>query len=313
MNKKVTPKPLSSFRTKTIKPRRKNQSWDWTKKTDQALERYFKWEHKPHIQKRIYQEHLQIPLNNIARIMLNRIMWKGQGDRLINFDTNKETSLRQEKENIINELESIFFTTVCPYVKQSFELVEEGKEPTIPNIFGYILQSFHNHLIDVNVERTMNSIGGSKFESLPTNSEGYKSTKADYNFLLHKKGLSIDDENIKKVDGSFTEEKYLNSIIDYWDFNIDKIWKRKNQQLSRQTARNVVELFQRSKNIKHFKVVSMRRYLRKMMGWKKGDGIYNSHKRNIFNDIIMFMKRRNKLLRKQFIRTGYIDYYYLMD
>ena len=65
----------------------------------------------------------------------------------------------------------------------------------------------------------------------------------------------------------------------------------------------------RSQKIKHFKVVSMRRYLRKMMGWKKGDNIYNSGKRNTFNDIIMFMKRRNLRLRKQYIEKGYIDFY----
>ena len=44
--------------------RKKHQQWSWTDKTDYAVERYIKWTSKPLIQKRIFSEHIEIPLRN---------------------------------------------------------------------------------------------------------------------------------------------------------------------------------------------------------------------------------------------------------
>lgn len=100
-----------------------------------------------------------------------------------------------------------------------------------------------------------------------------------------------------------------NQVMGYWDKNIEYIWSRKNQTNSRIVARAVVELMRRSQQIKFFKVDSMRRYLRKMLGW---EGIESTNKpeRNTFNKVILDMKKRNKLLRLQYDKTGRICYHY---
>ena len=55
--------------------RKKHQQYYWTEKTDKALERYIKWETKPHIQQRIFQEHIEIPLRNISRRVIGNVTW----------------------------------------------------------------------------------------------------------------------------------------------------------------------------------------------------------------------------------------------
>ena len=45
--------------------RKKHQQWRWTDKTDSAVDRFIEWKSKPHIQKRIFEEHIEIPLRNI--------------------------------------------------------------------------------------------------------------------------------------------------------------------------------------------------------------------------------------------------------
>ena len=88
---------------------------------------------------------------------------------------------------------------------------------------------------------------------------------------MHRKG-----HELEQVDHIFFDEvDYINLMMNYWDKNIEYIWNRSNQELQRQIAHNVIELFRRKNQIKHFKVDSMRRYLRKMMNWDSGTNIYN--------------------------------------
>ena len=88
---------------------------------------------------------------------------------------------------------------------------------------------------------------------------------------------------------------------------------RSNQDLQRKVS-NVIELM-RSHKIKHFKVDSMRRYLRKMMDWKKKN-------MSIIKKVVSLVEvgnltsyplyeRRNKLLKSQYEKTGMIDFYYI--
>ena len=108
---------------------------------------------------------------------------------------------------------------------------------------------------------------------------------------------------------------YIGEMLSYWDKNIPLIWNKKNQGLQREIARNVIKLMRRSDEIIYFRVDSMRRYLRKMMNWEKGENIYNkkggSGKRNQFNRVIRFMRDRNKLLKSQYDKKGMIDFYYI--
>tara|TARA_B100001250_G_scaffold414622_2_gene454807 strand:+ start:5106 stop:6101 length:996 start_codon:yes stop_codon:yes gene_type:complete len=324
INQEMYSTPLDKKNIKSLKSlrspmtRKKFQNSHWSDKVDKAIERYVKWEHKPHIQKRIFREHIGIPLRNVSRSILKKTIFLKRGEKLMEFDPYNDKSwiedplfkelkkidgkeaYDKEIENIVDECVSFFFTTCYPYIRNSILLVNEGEEQTIKSNIGYIRVAIYHYLINLNRERSRNSVGGKYWEELPD-----QSTQGDYYFELYKKGMVVPSTE-KEIDNELI---YVNELLDYWDKNIPLIWKRKNQELARTTARNVVELMRRSQKIKHFKVVSMRRYLRKMMGWEKGDNIYNSGKRNTFNDIIMFMKKRNKLLRKQYVEKGYIDFY----
>ena len=156
------------------------------------------------------------------------------------------------------------------------------------------------------MERTKNSIGGKYMESLPE-----QRTDSDYYFILYKKNMYVPSFD-EKLDN---DTIYIGEMLSYWDKNIPLIWNKKNQGLQREIARNVIKLMRRSDEIIYFRVDSMRRYLRKMMNWEKGENIYNkkggSGKRNQFNRVIRFMRDRNKLLKSQFRKSGMIDYYYL--
>ena len=203
---------------------------------------------------------------------------------------------------------SFFFTTLLPYIKTSIELVNKGKEKTIQSNFAYINYSIRIELLGINKERTKNSIGGANIEDIP-----YSDTKKDYNYLLFKKKMYVPSSDQTEFD---SEALYINDLLSYWDKNIPLIWKKENQGLQRTIAENVIELMRRSKKIKHFKVDSMRRYLRKMMDWDSGTNIYNTKgssggQRNKFNRVIRFMRDRNDLLRSQYKKRGMIDFYYI--
>ena len=268
--------------------RRKNQEGWWTDKTTYAVERYIKWKSKPHIQTRIYHEHIEIPLRNISRRNIKTSLYFGKGEKLFDYNPYKETSYETEIENLVDECVSFFFTTLLPYV-------ENGK---IKNIFGYINSSMRHNLLQVNIER---SHGMVDWKPLP--SDEFEDTK------IYRNGIEL--PKIVGSDLTVDEIDYINHMLSYWDKNIDLIWKRKDQQLSRDVASNVLELFRRSHKIKYFKVDSMRRYLRKMMNWGTGEHVYKSSKRNIFNKVIWFMRDRNKLLKTQYEKRGMIDYYYI--
>ncbi|SVB20493.1 uncharacterized protein METZ01_LOCUS173347 [marine metagenome] len=273
--------------------RRKNQQWDWTDKTDSAIERYIKWESKPHIQQRIYKEHIEIPLKNTSRRNIKNVMYFNKGEKLMEFDPYKESTYETEINNLVIECESFFFTTLLPYIKNG----------NIKTIFGYVNSSIKHYLVSLNIDKTMNEIGGSNFVPLPLSDEEYS--------VMHRKG-----HELEQVDHIFNDEvDYINLMMNYWDKKIEYIWNRSNQELQRQIAHNVIELFRRKNQIKHFKVDSMRRYLRKMMNWDSGTNIYNvkggGSKRNVFNRVIRFMRDRNKLLRFQYNKRGMIDFYYI--
>ena len=288
--------------------RKKHQQYYWTEKTDKALERYIKWETKPHIQQRIFQEHIEIPLRNISRRVIGNVTWKEQREKLVEYLEYENTTPTKERENLVDECVSFFFTTLLPYIKTSIELVNKGKEKTIQSNFAYINYSIRIELLGINKERTKNSIGGANIEDIP-----YSDTKKDYNYLLFKKKMYVPSSDQTEFD---SEALYINDLLSYWDKNIPLIWKKENQGLQRTIAENVIELMRRSKKIKHFKVDSMRRYLRKMMDWDSGTNIYNTKgssggQRNKFNRVIRFMRDRNDLLRSQYKKRGMIDFYYI--
>ena len=266
----------------------------WTDSTNLAVKRYIKWENKPSTTKRIYKEHIQTPLRNLCKRNVKTQMFFGKGEKLIQYDPFKETSYDDEIENLVNECVSFFFTTLLPYIK----------EGNIDNIFGYINSSIKHNLILMNTQR---SSGTFDWEPL----YGYGQDDS----LMHRSGMEL--PKIKGSDLSIDEVHYVNLIMNYWDKNIDNIWKQKNQEFQRTVARNVIDLMRRSKKIKHFKVDSMRRYLRKMMGWETGDKVYSKKgmkgggQRNAFNKVLRKMRDRNKLLRLQYKSKGMIDFYYI--
>lgn len=274
--------------------RKKHQQWDWTSKTDSAVGRYIKWSSKPHIQERIYKEHIEIPLRNTSRRVIKNQIYFNKGEKLIQYDPYKESSYEQEIENLVDECVSFFFTTLIPYINN-------GK---IENIFGYVYSSIKHNLLQMNIERSSGT-----FDWKPL--YGYDEDDS----VLHRGGVEL--PKIEGSDVSIDEVDYINLMLNYWDKNIPIIWGRSNQDLQRKVASNIVELMRRSQKIKHFKVDSMRRYLRKMMDWNKGEHVYNKKgsksggSRNAFNRVIHFMRDRNKLLKSQYNKKGMIDFYYI--
>ena len=107
-----------------MKKRKKHQEYKWTDKTDYAMERYIKWESKPHIQQRIYHEHIEFPLRNISRRLIKGVMYINKGERLIEFDPFSDKSYfddekitsseayNKELENLVDECVSFFFTRI---------------------------------------------------------------------------------------------------------------------------------------------------------------------------------------------------------
>jgi len=308
--------------------RKKHQVYDWNEKTDSAIERYVKWEKKPHIQQRIFQEHIEIPLRNTSRRLIKNVMFFNKGERLMEYDPYSDKSYfdnesitsseayNQGLENLVDECVSFFYTTLFPYIRNSILLVNEGEEKTVQSNFGYVNSSIRHYLVNLNIERTWNSVGGKYVEELP---EG--GTSRDYSFILYrdewKKNQKDGTSNSHLFEHKFDNDTiYIGELLSYWDKNIPLIWKKDNQGLQRVVAENVIKLMRRSEKIKHFKVDSMRRYLRKMMDWDSGTNIYNTKgssggQRNKFNRVIRFMRDRNTLLWNQFKKTGMIDYYYI--
>ena len=101
--------------------------------------------------------------------------------------------------------------------------MNEGGEQTIKSNTGYIRVSIYHYLINLNRERSRNSVGGKYWEELPD-----QSTQGDYYFELYKKGMTIPSIE-KEIDN---EVVYVNELLDYWDKNIPLIWKRKDQELA---------------------------------------------------------------------------------
>lgn len=276
--------------------KKQHQPYSWISKTDDALKRYFKWESKPHIQNRIYKEHIEIPLRNIILSMIIKEQSKGNWEKLIEYGLqnynieddygNKVNPIIKERNNLVDECVSFFFTTLCPYIKNG----------TIKNNFAYLYKSIHHYLTNKNIE---NSDTLNYTEPLPSfDSENEKFFRDNSEFV------KIPDSNL-----SDDETEFINLMMNYWEYNIDFIWRG---DLQREIARNVIELFRRSHTIKYFRTTSMRRYLRKMMEWKSNEGIYNKKgsggNRNAFNNVIRKMRDRNRLMRQQYLLRGTIDF-----
>ena len=274
--------------------RKQHQQFKWTEKTNSAIDRYIKWEVKPHIQQRIYKEHIQFPLRNVSHGLVNKALWFGKGEKLFEYDPyQKDSSWSIEKENLVDECVSYFFTTLLPYIKNG-NIDDYGK---------YVYEAIRRNLIQLNHE---DSNGIVNWKPVPVE---------EYDEKINRRGMEL--PKIVGSDLSVDEMDYINLMLNYWDKNIPIIWGRSNQDLQRKVASNVIELMRRSHKIKHFKVDSMRRYLRKMMDWKKGEHVYNKKgsksggSRNAFNRVIHFMRDRNKLLKSQYDKTGMIDFYYI--
>ena len=66
--------------------RKKHQQWEWTEKTDSGIQRYIKWKSKPHIQDRIYKEHIQFPLRNLSRRLIKNQIYFNKGETKITIN-----------------------------------------------------------------------------------------------------------------------------------------------------------------------------------------------------------------------------------
>ena len=82
--------------------RKKHQQWSWTDKTDYAVERYIKWSSKPHIQKRIFSEHIEIPLKNHINDFVSK---KVGGNSYLKTKYLVDGFSIQFKEEVVSELE----------------------------------------------------------------------------------------------------------------------------------------------------------------------------------------------------------------
>lgn len=275
--------------------KKKHQQISWTERTSSALDRYFKWESKPHIQERIYKEHIEVILRNIILTMIIKEQSKGNWEKLFEYsfkdynikddDGIKLNPIIEERKNLVDECISIFFTTLCPYIKNG----------TIKNYGAYIYKGLKHYLTQKNIE---NSRKVNYSDPLPTmDSENEKFFRNNSEFL------KITDSNITD-----SETEFVNLMMNYWEQNIDFIWNRKNHVLHRQVAYNVLELFRRSHTIKYFRITSMRRYLRRMMEWKK-DTKYNNSKRNVFNDVILTMRDITRHQRTHYRKKGMINFH----
>ena len=81
--------------------RKKHQQWEWTEKTDSGIQRYIKWKSKPHIQDRIYKEHIHYPLYKMAEnLNVMRETNETQGhDKGEEFTANKASEWDTEHVN----------------------------------------------------------------------------------------------------------------------------------------------------------------------------------------------------------------------
>ncbi len=274
--------------------KKQHQSYSWNQRTDSALQRYIKWSSKPHIQNRIYKEHIEIPLYNIINMLLikhspynyktpSKIIW----DRLYN----EHQTIAETKRFYITDSQGYFFTNILPY------LTSNQKK----NTGGYIYKTIEIYLTKKNIESTVIVTKTEPIDYLEDEEMFFRQNPKLNKMILRRiEGSNLSDEEVE----------YTNLVINYWDQNINFIWNRKNHELQREIARNVVELFRRCHTIKYFRTTSMRRYLRKMMGWKSSDSplVLGSGKRNTFNNVISYMRDKNRLMRIQYTSTGQINF-----
>ncbi len=265
----------------------------WSPKTDRAVERYIKWMDTPSVTRKIYKD-IEIPL----RVLCERMIWsylkkyKSTNPdypypKLLQHKPKGSKGFDDELRNLIDECVSTFFTTTIPYIKNG----------NIENNFGYTRQVISTHIVD----RMSDDIKGGTTD--------YKNFMKVHD-IVYREGGKMMVKSPEEIFMGNPEVDYITQMLNYWDKNIDEIWSRKNQELHRTCARNIVTLMRRSHRILHTKQDSMMFYLRKMLGWKRDENVKNTSKRNVFTGVIQIMRKRNQQLRKQYNRKGLIDFYY---
>jgi len=122
------------------------------------------------------------------------------------------------------------------------------------------------------------------------------------NYRKFKKHVSVDDEEAPNVDMQLSTSspqikkelsEFFRLMIEYWDVNIERIFKKKNEL---QIAYAVLEIFRNSDRIENFNKKALYLYIREMTNCKT---------QNI-TKVVNKMKDLQKKIQIEYKETGYI-------
>lgn len=124
------------------------------------------------------------------------------------------------------------------------------------------------------------------------------------NYRKFKKHVSVDDEEAPNVDMALSSttqssqtkkelSEFFRLMIEYWDVNIEKIFKKQNEL---QIAYAVLEIFRNSDRIENFNKKALYLYIREMTNCKT---------QNI-TKVVNKMKDLQKKIQIEYNQTGYI-------
>lgn len=124
------------------------------------------------------------------------------------------------------------------------------------------------------------------------------------NYRKFKKHVSVDDDETTNIDLELSSiptnptnkkeiSEFFRLMIDYWDVNIEKIFKKHNEL---QIAYAVLEIFRNSDRIENFNKKALYLYIREMTNCKT---------QNI-TKVVNKMKDMQKKIQIEYAETGYI-------
>lgn len=124
------------------------------------------------------------------------------------------------------------------------------------------------------------------------------------NYRKFKKHVSVDDEETTNIDFELSSmptsqnnkkelSEFFNLMIEYWDLNIEKLFKKENEL---KIAYAVLEIFRNSERIENFNKKALYLYIREMTNCKT---------QNI-TKVVNKMKDMQKKIQIEYAETGYI-------
>ena len=124
------------------------------------------------------------------------------------------------------------------------------------------------------------------------------------NYRKFKKHVSVDDEETTNIDFELSSmptsqnnkkelSEFFNLMIEYWDSNIEKLFKKENEL---KIAYAVLEIFRNSERIENFNKKALYLYIREMTNCKT---------QNI-TKVVNKMKDMQKKIQIEYAETGYI-------